>query len=65
MNGRSKWSIRKDKSLNEETTIIAPKLCDCGYRRKIGGNGAKEASYFYDPHHNEWICPGCGAILGE
>jgi len=60
MNGRSKWGIRKSK---ENSLAASPKLCECGYRRRIGGNGGREASFFYDPKHSEWVCGGCGAIL--
>lgn len=67
MNGISKWCItRRKKTFIEEKNAItaAPKLCKCGYRHKIGGDGGREASYFYDRQHGEWVCQGCGAILG-
>lgn len=39
-----------------------PVLCDCGYRRRIG-RGDGEASYFYDPKHNFYVCGGCGYVI--
>ena len=68
MNGKSKWNvIGKRKAFIRERNVVkaSPKLCKCGYRRKIGGDGGKEASFFYDSQHGEWVCAGCGAILGK
>lgn len=41
-----------------------PKLCPCGYYERIG-NGTNVGSYFLDPIHGEWFCPGCGIILDK
>jgi len=54
-NGRSLWDIGI-----EEPSV--PILCECGYRRKIGRNGTKEASFFYDEITGEFVCGGCGLV---
>ena len=60
MNGQSKWNTFR---LKGKSTTASPRLCECGYKRRIGGDGGKEASFFYDSKHSEWVCEGCGAIL--
>ena len=49
MNGISLWREK-------------PIICGCGGTSRIGGNGAKEASFFYDTLHGEYVCPFCGEI---
>ena len=68
MNGISKWNVtgRRKRFVGERNAAKeTPKLCECGYRHKIGGDGGREASFFYDSQHGEWVCAGCGAILGK
>lgn len=57
-NGRSLWSFYN----NSEDKETSPVLCECGYRRKIGGDKGKEASFFYDESTGEFVCLGCGLI---
>ncbi len=64
--GLSKWTYELKEADNENLTDhIESKcvMCECGYERKIGGDGAGVASFFYVKH--EWICLGCGRVLGD
>lgn len=56
-NGRSLWSF-----CDNENKKTSPILCECGYKKKIGGNKGKEASFFYDETAGEFICFGCGLV---
>ena len=64
-NGISLWNYKVEEIITDgikSRKITAhPVLCDCGYTRAIGGDGAKVASYFY--HRNYWLCEGCGTML--
>jgi len=61
--GMSKW-ISESKNVDDKLVAVAiPVLCECGYQRPIGKNGNNVASFFYVKH--EYICLGCGKILGE
>ena len=52
-NGISLWKMNANGKM-------APVLCKCGSSHPIGGDGGKEASYFYDAFHGVYLCDGCG-----
>lgn len=62
--GLSKWSNeikRSDKTSRMKYTESKPIICDCGGSSPIGGDGAGQASFFYDDF--EWVCSSCGRVM--
>lgn len=53
-NGLSLW--------NSDPINPQPVVCKCGYTRKIGGNGGKEASFFFNEHLDIYMCENCGKM---
>ena len=56
LKGQSLCKMGKDGKMN-------PVLCECGYERPVGGDGAKVGSFFYDEFHGEYVCHQCGKIV--
>jgi hypothetical protein len=64
VSGLSKWSqeLKRPTGKDDKDYIESkPIMCDCGYARPIGCDGADVASFFYDDF--EWVCYGCGRVL--
>ena len=61
--GLSKWSneIKKPTDTGIAYVESKPIICECGGSIAIGGDGAAQASFFYEDF--EWCCTSCGMIL--